>query len=102
MMGIMKDLSIQMNLPFGEDELEGKVFELYRKNGNREFQSHVRFLRADSLEEAEDNIVEVNPDYWKTMSIRPADPEYIWKMFESLHVSYCSCKKVLGLDDLDI
>ena len=100
MMGSMKDLSIQMSLPFGEDVVEGKVFELYVKNGKREFQRHVKFIQADCLEEAEDNVVGVNPDYWKTMSVRPVKPEYIWKTFEDLHVAYNTCKSILGLDEL--
>ena len=97
-MGKMKDLIVQMNLPFGEDDLEGHVFELYTKNSNREFQSHVRFIKAVSIEDAEDYIVEVDPNYWKTMSIRSVKIDYVWTTFESLHMSYHICKSILGID----
>jgi hypothetical protein len=101
MMGAMKDLVIQMNLPFDEDEMNTRIFELYTKSPNREFQSHVRFINADSIEAAEDKVAEVNPDYWKTQSVRHVKVEYIWKTFESLHFSYHVCKRILGLDKLE-
>ena len=99
MMGSMKDLSIQMSLPFGDDAIEGKVFELYVKNGKREFQRHVKFIKAECLEDAEDSVIEINPDYWKNMSVRSVKPDYVWKTFEDLHVAYSTCKTILGLDE---
>jgi hypothetical protein len=100
-MANMKDLSMQMSLPLGEGDLEGNIFELYTKNPNREFQSHVRFVRAASREAAEDYVSESDPNYWKTMSVRSVRAEYIWKTFESLHMSYHTCKSILGLEGLD-
>ena len=94
MMSNMKDLAIQMSLPFDEDEMNNKVFELYVKNPNREFQRHVRFIKADSLEDAEDQISESDPDYWKTQSVRHVRVDYIWSTFESLHYSYHMCKSI--------
>ena len=99
MMGSMKDLSIQMSLPFGDDAIEGKVFELYVKNGKREFQRHVKFIKAECLEDAEDSVIEINTDYWKSMSVRSVKPDYVWKTFEDLHVAYSTCKTILGLDE---
>ena len=89
----------QMNLPFDVEDLDGRIFELYIKNPNREFKSHVRFIKAESLQDAEDYIAEVDPVYWKTMSVRSVKLEYVWKTFESLHVSYHLCKTLLGLED---
>jgi hypothetical protein len=95
-------MEIQMSLPFDKDELDGRLFELYTKSPNREFQSHVRFIEADSLVDAEDFISEIDSDYWKKMSIRPVNVEYVWDTFESLHVSYHLCKSVLRLEDIPI
>ena len=75
------------------------VFELYVKDGNREFMRHVRFLQADTLNDAEDRITEVIPDYWKTMSVRPVTLEYVWDVYQDLHFSYHTCKSMLGLVD---
>ena len=73
------------------------IFELYIKDGNREFVRHVRFLKADSLDDCEDGIKEILPDYWKTMSVRPVNLKYVWSTYEELHFAYKSCKSVLGL-----
>lgn len=83
-----------------EESLEGKVFELYEKTSNREFKSHVQFIKADSLREAEDEAAVVDPDYWKTRSVRPVTPEYVWDKFIELHYSYSIAKSILELDDI--
>ncbi len=93
----MSNMKKQINLPLDDDR---DVFELYVKDGNREFVRHVRFLRADSLDDAEDDIKEIYPDYWKTMSVRPASLEYVWDTYEDLHYSYSICKNLLGLVNL--
>jgi hypothetical protein len=85
----------QMELPLDDDDRD--FFELYVKNGRREFVRHVSFLRADCLNDAEDEISNVLPDYWKTMSVRPVEVEYVWKTYEELHVSYMICKALLKL-----
>ena len=90
----MSNMKKQIELPLDDDR---DIFELYVKDGNREFVRHVRFLRADSLNDAEDEISEVLPDYWKTMSVRPVKSEYVWNMYEELHFSYKICKSLLGL-----
>ena len=90
----MSDAGMQMELPL-EDGRD--IFELYVKNGQREFVRHVSFLRANCLNDAEDEISEVLPDYWKTMSVRPVEVEYVWKTYEKLHISYMTCKSLLGL-----
>ena len=82
------------------EDLEGKIFELYEKTPNREFKSHLYFLKAESLCEAEDLVAETNPDYWKTSSVRPVSVEYTWDMFTQLYFSYNMAKSILGLDDL--
>tara|TARA_B100001123_G_C14312962_1_gene632155 strand:+ start:161 stop:433 length:273 start_codon:yes stop_codon:yes gene_type:complete len=84
----------QLNLPLDDPR---DVFELYVKDGNREFVRHVRFLQADSLNNAEDLVAEVLPDYWKTMSIRPVEMKYVWDVYQDLHFSYNICKSMLGL-----
>ena len=76
------------------------IFELYVKNGNKEFVRHVRFLQADSLDEAEDLMSEARPEYWKTMSIRSVDIEYVWDVYQELHFSYSVCKSMLGIVEL--
>ena len=81
------------------EELENKIFELYEKTPNREFKSHVQFMKADSLCEAEDLACEANPDYWKTKSVRAVTVEYAWDTFTQLYFSYNMAKSVLGLED---
>jgi hypothetical protein len=81
------------------EDLEGHIFELYEKTPNREFKSHVQFIKATSLCEAEDMALEVNPDYWRTRSVRPVTVEYAWNAFTQLYYSYNIAKSVLGLDD---
>lgn len=90
----MSDTGQQMELPLDDDR---DFFELYIKNGRREFVRHVSFLKADCLNDAEDEISSVLPDYWKTMSVRPVEVEYVWKTYEELHVSYMICKALLKL-----
>jgi len=89
----MNDMN-QLELPFDDDR---PFFELFVKNGNREFVRHVRFLRAECLNDAEDEISVVLPNYWKTMSVRPVEIEYVWLTYEDLSVSYKHCKSLLGL-----
>jgi len=96
----MGNLAIQVDLFESNEELEGHIFELYEKSPNREFRSHVQFIRADTLEEAEDKVAAIDPDYWRTKSVRPVEVEYAWIIFESLHYSYRMCKSILGLDEL--
>ena len=96
----MSSLAVQMDLFKSNEALEGHIFELYEKTPNREFKSHVQFIRANSLNEAEDLVSEISPEYWRTRSVRIVDVEYAWKMFERLHFSYCTCKSILGLNDM--
>ena len=83
-----------------EETLIGKVFEVYEKTPNREFKSHVQFIKADSLSDAEDEASTIDPDYWKTRSVRPVTPEYVWDKFIELHYSYSIAKSILELDDV--
>jgi len=96
----MYNLGIQIEDIDREEELKGRVFELFEKTPNREFKSHVQFIEADSLSEAEDKISEVNPNYWRKKSIRPVTVEYVWNTFTELYYSYKMAKSVLGLSDL--
>jgi hypothetical protein len=96
----MYNLGIQIEDIDCQEKLEGRVFELFEKTPNREFKSHVQFIEADSLCEAEDKISEVNPDYWRKKSIRPVTVEYVWNTFTELYYSYKMAKSVLGLSDL--
>ena len=98
---IPPNINIQLDLFGDDDELEGKLFELYQKTSNREFKSHVQFLKADTLRAAEDKISETIPDYWKTMSVRSVDLDYAWETFTHLHYSYNMAKTILGLGDLE-
>jgi len=84
----------QLQLPL---EDRGEIFELFVKDGNREFVRHVRFLRAESLDEAEDLVAEVLPEYWRTMSVRWVDEAYAWKTHEDLHFALSMCKSVLDV-----
>jgi hypothetical protein len=93
-MGKMKD---QVLSALDDDR---DVFELYVKNGNKEFVRHVRFLQSDSLDDAEDLVCEARPDYWKTMSVRSVDIDYVWDVYEDLHFSYNICKSMLGIVEL--
>ena len=83
-----------------EEELEGKVFELYKKTPHREFKSHCQFIRAESLRDAEDKAMEIDDEYWRTKSVRPVTPEYVWDTFIELHYSYSIAKGILDLDDI--
>ena len=96
----MYNLGIQIEDIDREEELDGRVFELFEKTPNREFKSHVQFIEADSLCDAEDRISEVDPDYWRKKSIRPVTVTYVWDTFTNLYYSYKMAKSVLGLSDL--
>ncbi len=96
----MNNLAIQMDLFKNNEEMEGSIFELYEKTPHREFKSHVQFIRAENIREAEDVAVDINPDYWLKMSVRPVSVEYVWQTFERLHYSYFMCKSMLGLDEM--
>ena len=96
----MYNLGIQIEDIDREEELDGRVFELFEKTPNREFKSHVQFIEADSLCAAEDKISEVDPDYWRKKSIRPVTVTYVWDTFTNLYYSYKMAKSVLGLSDL--
>ena len=97
---MMYNLGIQIEDIDREEELDGRVFELFEKTPNREFKSHVQFIEADSLCDAEDRISEVDPDYWRKKSIRPVTVTYVWDTFTNLYYSYKMAKSVLGLSDL--
>ena len=94
----MDNLGIQIDAFEHEYELEGKIFELYEKTPNREFKSHVQFIAAENLCEAEDKASEANPEYWRTKSVRPVTVQYAWDVFTQLYYSYSMAKSVLGLD----
>jgi len=95
----MDNMGIMDSDYFSDEELDGKIFELYEKTSNREFKSHVQFIKADSLCEAEDLAKEANPDYWRSKSVRSVTTEYAWETFTQLYFSYNMAKSVLGLDD---
>ena len=97
---MMYNLGIQIEDIDREEELDGRGFELFEKTPNREFKSHVQFIEADSLCDAEDRISEVDPDYWRKKSIRPVTVTYVWDTFTNLYYSYKMAKSVLGLSDL--
>jgi hypothetical protein len=98
----MGPLGIQMTFDeFQQDDaLEGKIFELFEKTPNREFKSHVQFIRAENLCEAEDKAAEADPEYWRKKSVRAVTTSYAWEKFTELYYSYSMAKSVLGLSDL--
>ncbi len=97
---MMDDLGM-LDSEFGASEdLEGKIFELYEKTPNREFKSHVQFMKADSLCAAEDQASEADPYYWQTKSVRPVTVDYTWNTFTQLYFSYSMAKSILGLEDI--
>jgi len=97
----MKDYGMQMDIFEQEEMLEGKIFELYEKTANREFKRHVQFIKAETLNDAEDLATEANPNYWRTKSVRPVKVDYVWETFVELHYSYSMAKSVLGIEDLE-
>lgn len=96
----MHNFGIQIDAFERDDDLEGKIFELYEKTPNREFKSHVQFITAENLCEAEDKATEANPGYWRTKSVRPVTVQYTWEMFTQLYYSYSMAKSVLGLEKM--
>ena len=96
----MDNFGIQTDALEANEELEGRIFELFEKTPNREFKSHVQFIKAGSLCEAEDLAAEVDPDYWKKKSVRAVSIDYAWETFTQLYYSYSLAKSVLGLDDI--
>ena len=96
----MKNRGIQLDLFDANEELSGKLYELYEKTPHREFKSHVQFIVADSLQEAEDEASTTDSEYWRTKSVRPVGVEYAWDTFEKIHFSYRMCKSILGLDGM--
>ena len=89
-MARMKQLKLPLDNP-------GEIFELFVKDGNREFVRHVHFIRAHSLAEAEDEVAKVNPGYWKTMSVRRVEESYAWSIHADLHFALATCKSVLDI-----
>ena len=96
----MNNLGIQIDIFEKDQDLEGKIFELYEKTPNREFKCHVQFIRANNLCEADDSITEVDPEYWRSKSIRPVKVEYAWDMFTRLYYSFSMARSVLGLEKI--
>jgi hypothetical protein len=94
----MKNMGIQLDLFDANEELDGKLYELYEKTPNREFKSHVQFIVADSLKDAEDKATIVDTEYWRTKSVRSVGVGYAWDTFEKIHFSYRMCKSILGLE----
>jgi len=94
----MKNMGIQLDLFDANEELDGKLYELYEKTPNREFKNHVQFIVADSLKDAEDKATIVDTEYWRTKSVRPVGVSYAWDTFEKIHFSYRMCKSILGLE----
>ena len=94
---MLGDVDVDISI---EEELEGKVFELYKKTSHREFKSHCQFIRAESLRDAEDKALEIDDEYWRTKSVRPVTPEYVWDTFIELHYSYNIAKGLLELDNI--
>jgi hypothetical protein len=97
---MISNLPIQMDLFDEQEGLEGKLYELYEKTSNREFKSHIRFIKADCLNDAEDKAIEADPAYWKNKSVRQVDINYVWETFEKIHFSYQTCKVILGIDSI--
>ena len=52
------------------------------------------------INEAEDKISEVNPEYWRSKSVRAVNMDYVWKTFEQIQFSYKVCKSILGIEDI--
>ena len=96
----MHNFGIPIDIFESDEELEGKIFELFEKTPAREFKSHVQFITADSLCEAEDRAADVDPEYWKNKSVRPVSVKYTWEMFTQLYYSYSMAKSALGLEKL--
>ena len=98
----MGPLGIQMTFDDLEDgnNLSGKIFELYEKTPHREFKAHVQFIMAEDVCMAEDMALEIDPEYWKTKSVRPVTVDYAWETFTQLYYSYSIAKSVLGLNDV--
>ena len=98
----MGPLGIQMTFEDLDttDNLDGKIYELYEKTPHREFKSHVQFIRANNLCEAEDKASEVDPEYWRKKSVRAVTVDYAWETFTQLYFSYSIAKSILGLDDV--
>ena len=97
---MMHNFGIQIDAFEKDEALEGKIFELFEKTPAREFKSHVQFVTADDLREAEDKVAEVDPEYWKSKSVRPVSVTYAWDTFTQLYYSYSMAKSALGLDRL--
>ena len=94
----MNNFGIQVDAFNEDEELEGKVFELFEKSSVSEFKSHVHFVKAGNLREAEDKCAETDPYYWRTRSVRTVSVDYVWDTFIQLHYSYNMAKSTLGID----
>lgn len=97
---IMDSFGMPIDVFEKDEDLEGKVFELFEKTANREFKRHVQFIKAENLCAAEDKASEANPEYWRTKSVRPVKVEYVWETFVELYFSYRTAKSILGIDEL--
>jgi len=84
----------QISLPFDGTN----IFEIYEKTSNREFKTHVCFMKADSLSDAQDKALQIDSSYWKTMSVRHVENSYVWKIHEKLHYAFRCSARVLGIE----
>ena len=95
--------------PNGEPEIEPSTdYEPEMDKDTKEELNETEDEILDELEaspvpqhtKAEDEAAVIDPDYWKTKSIRPVTPEYVWDTFIELHYSYSIAKSILELNDI--
>ena len=93
----------QLTLPFGDDDLieENSVFEVYKyntsKGRDRTYSSHITFVRAASMNEAEDLVSEKYPEFWKnSIAVKQADLVAVYTKMDELEKQLEACIDVLG------
>ena len=90
----------QLSLPFDDISNEIKIFELYlySKSMNhtyRTYGKHVDYTLAETINDAEELFSKTYPGWWKSMGVRPVEPDVVKNNLETLERQVETCKFVL-------
>ena len=90
----------QLELPFDDDTVDVKIFELYlySKSLNHRYRvygKHVDYTIAMSMNAAEELFSKSYPNWWQTMGVQEVQPETVRNNLEQLEQQIETCKFVL-------
>ena len=90
----------QLSLPFSGEVKDVKIFELYlyskpMNHRYRTYGKHVDYTLAETMNDAEELFAKTYPSWWKSMGVRPVEPEIVKNNLETLERQAETCKFVL-------